>query len=162
MNSHPTTILDKIRVVQGVIRHAESKSGVYFKLSLLLQEVLLILCRNLWQLNRFLKHVLSFVKTRQPDFAELRPFCKTIGNAINFRLFFKKRIKKNWQLFGELNRNQNFFWNNQLASLLLSQRIHCGNVMLSGHNFKLGNQLYIVSIRLICLGGPQPLWSLYM
>ena len=36
--------LVKIRVVLGVFRHAESKSSLYFVLSLLQKEVLVILC----------------------------------------------------------------------------------------------------------------------
>ena len=38
--------LIKIRVVLGVLRHAESKSSLYFVLSLFLKEVLVILCWN--------------------------------------------------------------------------------------------------------------------
>ena len=38
-------------------------------------------------------------------------------------------------------KNTQLFWNNLLASLLLSQHnlVNYGNVMLSEHNFKLGN-----------------------
>ena len=88
------------------------------------------------------------VKTRQPDFAELRSFRKTIGNAINFRLILKrnqKRIDNCFRTKIEI-KNIQLFSNNLLASLLLSQHnlMDYGNVMLSGHNFKFGNQLYAI------------------
>ena len=86
------------------------------------------------------------VKTRQSDFAELRSFRKTIRNAINFRLILKRNQKRIDNSFGtkiEI-KNIQLFSNNLLASLLLSQHnlMHYGNVMLSGHNFKFGNQLF--------------------
>ena len=88
------------------------------------------------------------VKTRQPDFTELRSFRKTIGNAINCRLILKrnqKRIDNCFRTKIEI-KNIQLFSNNLLASLLLSQHnlMDYGNVMLSGHNFKFGNQLYAV------------------
>ena len=39
---------------------------------------------------RFLKYIKFLVETRQSGFPELRPLSQTIGNAINFRFFWKK------------------------------------------------------------------------
>ena len=95
------------------------------------------------------------VKTRQPDFAELRSFRKTIGNAINFRLILKrnqKRIDNCFRTKIEI-KNIQLFSNNLLASLLLSQHnlMDYGNVMLSGHNFKFGNKSTICCLDLFDL-----------
>ena len=59
----------KQKVDIGVFRHGECKSGLYFRLALLLYKVLATFCR--FPLNaKFLG------KTRQSDFPEYPPLCK--------------------------------------------------------------------------------------
>ena len=81
--------LIKIRVVLGVLRHAESKSSLYFVLSLFLKEVLVILCWNPWQLFQVSETRHVFGRNKAVRFCRITPFLQTIGNAIDFRFFWK-------------------------------------------------------------------------
>ena len=78
------------------------KSSLYFGLSLFLEELSVILCRNPWQLFQVSEtcHVFSSKLGNH--------FHKTIGNAVKFRLFWKKRIKKIRQLFRDQNLNKKY------------------------------------------------------
>ena len=64
--------LCKVRVVLGVLGHAESGYSIYFRLYLFFTEVFVIFCRNPWQL--FQNFHVFLIKTGQTDFAELCPF----------------------------------------------------------------------------------------
>ena len=66
--------------------------------------------------SRLLKHVMFLVKTRQSDFAELRPFRKQSEMQEILDSFEKKNPKKNKQWFGDQNRNLKY-------SIVLKQSI---------------------------------------
>ena len=81
--------------------------------------------------SMFLKHVTFSIDTWYFDFAELCPFCKIIGNAIDFILFCKKmnrkRINNGFGTKIEIE-NIQLFWHNLLASLpcrLDNPTFHC-------------------------------------
>ena len=95
--------LVKIRVFLGMLSpNLASKTGYLCSL----RKYCSFFVKTLDSFSRFLKHVTFLVETWQSNFAELRPFRKTIKNAINFRLFWKKESKKNRKLFGDQNRNR--------------------------------------------------------
>ena len=64
----------KQKVVIGVFRHAESKSGLYFVLTLILHMILATFkSKHMTVLAGFLWNDLIFGKTRQSDFPEYTP-----------------------------------------------------------------------------------------
>ena len=99
MSSHPSIFF----------RHAESKIQPLFR-AISVEEVSVILCRNLWRLFQVSKtcHVFSSKLGNH--------FRKTIGNAINLDYFEKKESKEIRQLFGDQNHNKKY-------SIVLKQSI---------------------------------------
>ena len=108
--SYSNSLVD-MRVILGVFRHAESKSSLYLVLSLFLKKVLVILLEPLTVVSGFWSTV---------RFCRSKPFLQTIGNAIDFRVFWKKSIENNKQWFWDQNRKIPLLWNNLLASLSLA------------------------------------------
>ena len=84
--------LVKIRVSLGVFRHAESKSSLYFVLSLFLRRYWPFLVGTLDSCSKFLKHVKFLVEAVQ--FRRITPFSQTIVNTIDFRFCCKKNPKR--------------------------------------------------------------------
>ena len=74
-----------------VLRHAESYSSLYYRLSLFVRSLLELMAF----FAGFLKHIKILVETiRQPGFQEYTPLSQTIKNAINFRFFCGKKLEK--------------------------------------------------------------------
>ena len=96
--------LSKIRVVLGVFRHVESKSSLYYVLSLFLKEVLVILCWNPWQLFQVLETRHFFGQNWAVRFCRITSFSPTIANAIEFKFFWKEESKKIIQWLWDQNR----------------------------------------------------------
>ena len=63
-------------------------------LSLSLKEVLVIILGTIDSFSRFLKHLTFWVKTRQSDLAELRPFCNQSEMQKILDSFEKKNRKR--------------------------------------------------------------------
>ena len=69
----------KQKVVIGVFKHAESKSGLYFVLTLLLHRFLATFqSKHMTVFVGFRKNDLILSKTRQSDFPEYTPLVATV------------------------------------------------------------------------------------
>ena len=75
-----------------VFRHAESKSGLYFGISLFLKDIAVFPCRNSRQFLLVSEKRQVMVETWHSDFLRMAPLLLRIGNAfknqiINIQLF---------------------------------------------------------------------------
>ena len=97
-NFESNNIMVKQKFVIDVLKHAESKAGLYLGYLCLCRRFFVILCPRSWLFSSvfisLLKHDKCLVETSQSGFSEYTNLLLSIGYAFNFTLFLKKQLEK--------------------------------------------------------------------